>query len=178
MKNGAWKWLLIGMVFAETIWSLDMIPPMKDAVMTSGQGLRKNPMGGSLEQFHNAEDWVAPKGAEVYAVAKGKVIEVYAPNPGHPIYGGMVRLLHEDKSTTLYAHLSQVNVWLGWFCWQGRVIGIQGNTGISTGDHLHFERSVPIVFIEIEKEDPVDAFVKRALLYFQAAEFEQRNMVP
>ena len=155
------------------IWPLDLQEPIAYAEETSGMGLRNNPMGGSLDLFHNGVDLRGPKGSLVSASASGFVIEVYAPSPGHPVYGGMVRLLHEDGSTTLYGHLSVVHVWLDWYVEQGAVVGVQGSTGYSTGDHLHFEHNTPPVFTAVDPRAKQDKMIRRVLNLLMADQLQQ-----
>ncbi len=173
-------WIAVFLAVAAVAQPLDMIHPLGwQGEQSSGQGLRQNPLGGSRWMWHNGEDWRALMGTPVFAVARGIVIEVYEPDPGHPFYGGMVRLQHDDGSTTLYAHLSRVDVWLDWVCWQGREIGAVGNTGQSTGPHLHFERTVPVEFLPPPPPvDTVQRAIDRMMLYYQSRAQEERNVVP
>src|SRR5690625_3098550 len=83
---------------------------------------------------HNGMDIGAPSGANVYAVSGG--IVAHAGWMGG--YGNTIMISH-GSSTTLYAHLSSVNVSNGQRVKQGDVIGTVGSTGDSTGPHLHFE---------------------------------------
>ncbi len=75
-------------------------------------------------------------GASVVAAASGQVILVAYDNYG---YGYHLIIRHDDGSQTLYAHLSDIYVVQGQWLTQGEAIGALGNTGYSTGTHLHFE---------------------------------------
>lgn len=87
---------------------------------------------------HNGIDLGAPVGTPVLASATGRVI--LAKSGGYNGgYGSMIILAHEGGIQTVYAHLSQVNVVAGQSVSQGQMIGRLGNTGRSTGPHLHFE---------------------------------------
>lgn len=160
--------------------AIDWVHPLGwEGERTSGQGLRQNPMGGSLHRFHDGVDWAAPVGTPVVAAAAGRVIEYYLPEPGDQVYGGMVRLEHEDGSTSLYGHLSRVDVRLGWYCWQGRQLGAVGSTGLSTGPHLHFETTTPIVFAPApEPRDELTERLQAMVRAWRAAPLEERNVVP
>ncbi len=87
---------------------------------------------------HNGIDFGATPGTPVLASASGRVILAKAGgyNGG---YGSLVIIAHEGGVQTVYAHLRQVNVSAGQNVSQGQVIGQVGNTGRSTGPHLHFE---------------------------------------
>jgi murein DD-endopeptidase MepM/ murein hydrolase activator NlpD len=76
------------------------------------------------------------KYAPVYAAGNGKV--VYTGNRGDG-YGVMIRIDHGDGFETLYGHLSQSAVKVGDEVYKGQRIATSGNTGRSTGAHLHFE---------------------------------------
>ena len=87
--------------------------------------------------MHDGADLVAPTGTPVYAAADGVVIGA-APNGG---YGNWIRLDHQGKLSTVYGHLSSFapGIQEGVQVSQGELIGFVGNTGRSTGAHLHFE---------------------------------------
>ena len=82
-----------------------------------------------------AVDIATPTGTPVYASDSG----VIALASYYGTYGNTIKLNHGDGYSTLYAHLSQFNVTVGQQVSQGQVIGYVGNTGYSTGSHLHFE---------------------------------------
>lgn len=173
------KLILVMLVMAANVQGLDLLAPMKEYEITSVPGLRKNPWGGTRENYHDGYDLVGPPNSIVYAAARGKVIEVYQPYPGHPVYGGMVRLLHKDGSTTLYGHLKEVWVWIDWTCWQGRELGIQGSTGISTNDHLHFQHDTDPVFRPWpEQLDPLTRLINKFNLEYKMRRYEEWNVVP
>lgn len=87
---------------------------------------------------HNAVDIAASQGTPIYAAATGRVI--VARNSGYNGgYGRMVIMMHEGNVQTVYAHMRAVYVTSGQDIVQGTVIGEVGNTGRSTGPHLHFE---------------------------------------
>lgn len=102
--------------------------------VTSNPGLRFHPILRFL-RWHNGTDFASPAGTPVQAAAEGRVVDAGWQGG----YGRAVRLLHRDGSTTLYAHLSAMDVALGERVAQGAVIGRVGATGLATGPHLHFE---------------------------------------
>ena len=83
---------------------------------------------------HNGLDWGMPVGQEILAVDEGVVIRVEERPDG---FGKHVKIQHK-WGQTLYAHLSQFKVVLNQPVKQGDVLGLSGNTGFSTGPHLHF----------------------------------------
>ncbi len=87
---------------------------------------------------HNGVDLAAPLGTPVMASGDGRVIlaKMGGYNGG---YGNMIIIMHEGNIQTVYAHLSNIYVSAGQQVSQGEVIGALGNTGHSTGPHLHFE---------------------------------------
>ena len=98
-------------------------------------------------KLHRAIDLRAAVGTPVYAAEDGTVDWVQAwdghSTSGDQSYGNLVRIRHADynggKLQTLYAHLQRVTVKNGQAVREGEVIGYSGNTGNSTGPHLHFE---------------------------------------
>ncbi|MEM1168536.1 MAG: peptidoglycan DD-metalloendopeptidase family protein [Cyanobacteria bacterium P01_H01_bin.35] len=105
------------------------------APITSLFGWREHPILG-YKKFHTGTDLGAPTGTPVVATYAGQV--AIADWLGG--YGVTVVLDHQRKSLeTLYGHLSEIFVKPGEFVQQGEVIGRVGNTGMSTGPHLHFE---------------------------------------
>jgi murein DD-endopeptidase MepM/ murein hydrolase activator NlpD len=136
--------LLLFLFAVLTAGAMDFIAPLDEYRITSRFGYRTDPMGGNSEsQLHKGIDLVGPHHAPVKAAADGVVVEHWpAPNgyyKGHPVYGGLVVIDHLDGTHTLYAHLSRTYVAEGDRVLAGRVIGRQGNSGKSTGEHLHFE---------------------------------------
>ena len=103
-------------------------------VVTSKYGYRPHPVTGRY-QHHAGIDFRAAIGTRVYASKAGRVI--FAGRRGG--YGKIVGIEHEGNFTTWYGHLSRIRVKVGQTVSQGKVIGLSGNTGISTGPHLHFE---------------------------------------
>ena len=93
---------------------------------------------GSGQEYgatHPGLDIAVPEGTEVRAAGGGLVVEVNET----PEYGKMVRLAHPQGYSTLYGHLSHINVRQGDRISIGTVLGLSGNTGNSTAPHLHFE---------------------------------------
>lgn len=108
--------------------------PLPSHVLTSRYGIRENPFTGSKE-FHHGLDLAAPVGTEVLAARDGTVEEAGT----HPVLGRYVLLQHEGGYQTVYGHLSSINVALQQRVASGMILGTVGNTGVSTGSHLHFE---------------------------------------
>ncbi|MBI2889673.1 MAG: peptidoglycan DD-metalloendopeptidase family protein [Nitrospirae bacterium] len=102
--------------------------------ITSAFGTRVDPITGRL-QPHEGLDLRAAEGEPVRAAASGIVLFA-GEKPG---YGRMVEILHADGFTSLYAHLSGTRVERGEFIERGRILGEAGETGRSTGPHLHLE---------------------------------------
>lgn len=102
--------------------------------LTSGFGLRRHPILG-FSRMHAGVDYAAPSGTPIYAASAGRVI--YAGRHGG--HGNYVRLSHDGRLGTGYAHMSRIAVQAGQRVRQGQVIGYVGSTGLSTGPHLHYE---------------------------------------
>lgn len=84
---------------------------------------------------HHGLDFAAPTGTAVVAAMSGRVVAAGVLGG----YGNQVLLQHADGSQTRYGHLSQIGVRVGQSVPAGERIGAVGNTGVSTGSHLHFE---------------------------------------
>lgn len=108
--------------------------PVETDWFSSGYGYRIDPFTGK-RAFHEGVDFIAEVGAPIKAAAGGVVI--YSDR--HPEYGNMVEIDHGDGLVTRYAHASKCLVNLGEVVLQGQKIAEVGNTGRSTGPHLHFE---------------------------------------
>lgn len=131
----------------------DRVPmgmPVETSVRwTSGFGGRNDPFGGGYRQ-HEGQDWAGDYGTPIYAAADGVVI-VAGWNNG---YGRMVKIQHAFGIETRYAHMSQLRVEVGQRVSRGDRIGDMGNSGRSTGTHLHYEVRIggtavnPVKFIK------------------------------
>jgi len=110
------------------------IKPISGGILTSGFGYRRSP-GGIGSTNHKGIDWGTPSGTPVYASCGGVVLSAGWSGG----YGYCVYISHPDGKQTRYAHLSQVKVSKGQSVSQGQLIAYSGNTGNSTGPHLHFE---------------------------------------
>ena len=102
--------------------------------VTSGFGWRIHPVY-KVRHFHNGIDIDIPVGTIVHASAPGKVYFVGTEKG----YGNLVILQHADGFYTLYGHLSKSLVYPGQFVEAAQPIAESGNTGVSSGPHLHFE---------------------------------------
>lgn len=110
------------------------IKPISGGTVSSGFGRRNSP-GGIGSRNHQGVDFAIPSGSTVMASSGGKVSSAGWSGG----YGYCVLITHPDGSQTRYAHLSKVLVSAGQSVSQGQKIALSGNTGISTGPHLHFE---------------------------------------
>jgi len=122
----------------EMIRCIPAIQPIsnKDLKRTaSGWGMRLDPIY-KTNKFHEGLDFSAPIGTEIYVTGDGVVKTVHKSAIG---YGNYVEVDHGFGYTTLYAHMSEFKVRVGQKVKRGEVIGFVGNTGKSTGPHLHYE---------------------------------------
>ena len=100
--------------------------------LTSPFGYRSDPFTGA-RSFHSGVDLAAPTGTAVKATLDGKIAETGF----NRIFGNYVIITHERGYQSLYGHLSAIYVKRGQYVAQGTAIGAVGNTGYSTGPHLH-----------------------------------------
>lgn len=110
------------------------IKPLSGGRMSSGFGRRNAPTRGASTN-HQGVDWATPVGTAIYA-SSGGVVTRAGWGSG---YGYCVYIRHPDGKETRYGHLSKVLVSSGQSVKQGQKIALSGNTGRSTGPHLHFE---------------------------------------
>lgn len=120
---------------------VNFICPIDNPKITSKYGMRKHPVTGK-NQLHAGIDLVSTKvkNPPVHASASGTVRLI--KDMGTSGYGKYVIITHTVggvKYETVYAHLKSYSVKVGQKVTQGEAIGILGNTGIGTGDHLHWE---------------------------------------
>jgi murein DD-endopeptidase MepM/ murein hydrolase activator NlpD len=102
--------------------------------ITSGYGVRRDPLRKVLA-IHSGIDFRGDSGDEVSAVANGTVVQA-GSQAG---YGNLIELRHDNGVSTRYAHLSRIDVKVGQKVARHDPIGRIGNTGRSTGPHLHYE---------------------------------------
>jgi murein DD-endopeptidase MepM/ murein hydrolase activator NlpD len=108
--------------------------PLEFSRITSGFAMRMHPIQQTWKQ-HNGVDYGAPSGTPVRSVGDGTV-EFAGWQNG---YGNVVSIKHSNNRSTVYAHLSRIDVRRGQRVDQGLRIGAVGATGWATGPHLHFE---------------------------------------
>ncbi|WP_423228661.1 peptidoglycan DD-metalloendopeptidase family protein [Pseudaquabacterium inlustre] len=111
--------------------------PLAFSRVTSGFAMRFHPILQSW-RAHNGVDYGAPTGTPVKAVGDG-VVDFAGQQGG---YGNVVQIKHGADKTTVYAHLSRIDVRKGQKIEQGQRIGAVGASGWATGPHLHFEYRV------------------------------------
>lgn len=108
--------------------------PVAGAALDSSFGYRIDPVAG-VRALHEGLDFSVEVGTPVLAAAEGVVLAASF----HPQYGNVVDLDHGGGLVSRYAHLSRIDVQPGALLKRGAAIGAVGNTGRSTGAHLHFE---------------------------------------
>lgn len=108
--------------------------PVSAGYVSSGFGQRVDPFTGG-EEFHEGIDFAAPEGTRIRAVAAG-IVTWAGPRGG---YGNMVQIDHGNGYATRYGHAFKVLVHVGETVNRGDVLALVGDTGRSTGPHVHFE---------------------------------------
>lgn len=122
--------------------------------ITSPYGYRKNPFGGWSNEFHDGVDIACDYGTEVHATADG----VITFSGWDPVYGRKVEISHGYGIVTFYGHNSRLLVNVGDNVKKGDVIAYSGNSGRSTGSHLHYGARIngksvdPLMFTNEIKE--------------------------
>jgi murein DD-endopeptidase MepM/ murein hydrolase activator NlpD len=111
--------------------------PVEFSRISSGFAMRMHPILNTWRQ-HNGIDFAAPSGTAVRAVGDG-VVEFAGQQSG---YGNIIIVKHRNDLSTVYAHLSRMDVKVGQSVAQSQFIGAVGSTGWATGPHLHFEYRV------------------------------------
>lgn len=117
--------------------AVDRMPfarPVGAARFTSGFGYRRDPKNGR-RSLHAGIDLAGPRGTAIYAGAPGEVVKAGRMRG----YGNVIKIRHAFGYETVYAHLHRIRVEVGDVVERGDRIGDMGNTGRSTGTHLHYE---------------------------------------
>ncbi len=115
--------------------------PLISATITSPFGFRYHPIkkdseGKKAYKHHNGMDLAAPQGTPIFAAGDGVVLKAGWTNGG---YGNKTEIDHGGGLVTKYGHQSKITVAPGEHVRAGQKIGEVGSTGMSTGNHLHFE---------------------------------------
>ncbi len=108
--------------------------PLNTMKISSKFGIRRHPITGRVKG-HTGIDLSAKIGTPVYAAANGYVQRASR----YSGYGKYILIKHNTSVNTAYAHLSKIQVKPGQYVQKGQIIGYTGNSGISTGPHLHYE---------------------------------------
>ncbi|MHA1522914.1 MAG: peptidoglycan DD-metalloendopeptidase family protein [Alphaproteobacteria bacterium] len=143
----------IGSAYKMALGKFPILSPLKTiGRISSGFGPRRDPFAG-VSAMHVGLDVPKPLGTPVTAPAAGKVIRATWAGA----YGRLIEISHDNGLTTRYGHLSKILVSIGQQVKAGQLIGRVGNTGRSTGSHLHYETRVngkprnPNKFIKVGK---------------------------
>jgi murein DD-endopeptidase MepM/ murein hydrolase activator NlpD len=129
----------------EMLRCIPAIQPIANKDLTrvaSGFGRRIDPVYHT-GRMHQGMDFTAPVGTDVYATGNGRVVSAEWEQG----YGNSIKIDHGFGYETFYAHLSALHVRAGQSVTRGEIIGTVGNTGKSTGPHLHYEvhqKGVPV----------------------------------
>jgi len=130
------------MILEKLTKTLPLSKPMKHYYISSGFGHRIDPMTRRLTP-HRGLDFVGSFQAKIISPSPGKVVLARRFSD----YGNAIVIDHGNGVTTRYGHLSKIKVQEGQRVVMGEVIGLQGSTGRSTGNHLHYEvryKNVPL----------------------------------
>jgi murein DD-endopeptidase MepM/ murein hydrolase activator NlpD len=126
------------------------VAPNDFKMISSGFGLRIHPITGKL-QGHEGVDFAGNIGKPIHCTGNGVVTSVEKNSAG---YGNRVIINHGYGFNTLYAHMSKIIVKEGDVVERGQVIGNIGNSGSSTGPHLHYE-----VIVKGAKKNPINYYI-------------------
>ncbi len=148
--------LLIGLLFIGTITTYaaenDLAAELNKSLIWPTVGEITDTYG-SRDGRHFGIDIAAPEGLPVVSVADGKINRSYDSDT----YGEVIFVKHDNGLETVYAHLHERFFEEGEAVAEGEQLGTVGNTGVSSGNHLHFE--VHIGNWEVEKSNSIDPFI-------------------
>ncbi len=137
---------------AKMLANIPAIQPVENKDLTrtaSGYGYRMHPIY-KIPKFHKGMDYTAPVGTPVFATGAGRVEEARRSGRGS---GNRIVIDHGYGFKSVYAHLNEIQTRTGRIVQRGDIIGTVGNTGLSSGPHLHYE-----VLFNNEPVNPVNFF--------------------
>ena len=143
-----------------------------EGVVTSGVGWRVDPFGSGKLAFHRGIDIAVPVGTPVRSTRKGRVVFA-GPRRG---YGPTVIVEHGNGDRTLYGHNTLVRVQAGDLVEAGAVLALSGNTGRSTGPHVHYEQIASGRPVPSESE-PEETALQESKDIKLAADRKQRQLM-
>ncbi|EKM24282.1 M23 family metallopeptidase [Vibrio sp. HENC-03] len=152
---------------------LNQIPngsPVGKARLSSGFGKRVHPVTKKTK-MHRGLDFAVNTGTKVYASADGVIETTRRSSKG---YGNLLHIQHSFGFSSAYAHLKEFKVKTGEFVKKGQLIAISGNTGLSSGPHLHYEvrfigRAVnPRPFVDWNLNNFEDIFTKERRIRWES----------
>jgi murein DD-endopeptidase MepM/ murein hydrolase activator NlpD len=133
--------------------------PVDGGVLTSSPGMRLDPFGSGRMVMHNGWDIAVPVGTAVYPTQEGMVY--FAGQ--YKGYGNLVAIEHGKGYISLYGHNSEILVTPGMYVTPKTVIARSGNSGRSTGPHVHYEiRQLPAAYRK-ERETELAAKIREGL---------------
>ena len=140
MKRLSLLFLGVMLLFTTVTFAVQQDPPTIAPIagtfkITSSYGQRMHPIQ-QVKKMHQGIDIKAPIGTPVVATAAGTVIKTEYDKDG---YGKYIVIRHDEHYETVYSQLSEFRVTPGQEVAQGEVIGLVGNSGLSTAPHLHYE---------------------------------------
>ena len=137
----------------QRIGRIPSIRPVKGGYLNSTFGYRNDPID-NVKRFHHGQDITVKSGSPVFAPADGEIKRAYYVGG----FGNHIKIDHGLGYTTLFAHLSKLNVKHGQKVKRGDIIGLSGNTGRSTAPHLHYE-----IHYNGKPQNPLDYFFSENL---------------
>lgn len=137
-------------VTPERHWNGPFLRPSSGEVTTI-YGVRRYYNGEfAPNYYHRGVDYAAPTGSPVIAPAAGRVVLVGRESQGFEIHGDTIGIDHGQGVTSIFLHLSRIDVQEGQMVTAGQTIGAIGSTGASTGPHLHWG-----LYVHGQSVDPV-----------------------
>jgi murein DD-endopeptidase MepM/ murein hydrolase activator NlpD len=134
----------------QKFWNGPFLRPNAGEITTI-YGVRRYYNGKFAEDYyHRGVDYAGDYGSPVLAAAAGRVALVGREADGFQVHGNCIGIDHGQGVTTIYLHLSRINVKEGDFVKPGQVIGALGSTGAATGPHLHWG-----LYVQGKSVDPV-----------------------